>query len=220
MKIAVLGTGSVGRALAGRLADLGHAVAVGTRDAASTLARGDDFAIWAAERPQVAVASFADAAAGAELIVNATAGEHSVAALEAAGAPNLAGKVVLDVANRLAFTEDGLPRVDASETDSLAEAIQRAFPEARVVKSLNTMNGDVMADPGLVAGGDHTVFVSGDDADAKRTVTGLLEQLGHRDVLDLGALETARAAELALVLWIRVRMVVGHNHFNFKIARS
>jgi 8-hydroxy-5-deazaflavin:NADPH oxidoreductase len=223
MKIAVLGTGSVGRALAGRFAELGHEVAVGTRDPAATLARGDDYAAWADERPGIALASFADAAAGADLVVNASSGTHSLAVLEAAGAANLAGKVLLDVANEMRANEmtpsDGLPLVGANETDSLGERIQRAYPEARVVKTLNTMNGEVMANPVLVAGGDHTVFVSGEDAEAKRIATALLEQMGHTDVLDLGGIESARGVEAAIAFWMRVRLAVGHNRFNFKIAR-
>jgi 8-hydroxy-5-deazaflavin:NADPH oxidoreductase len=218
MKIAVLGTGAVGRALAGRFAELGHEVAVGTRDPAATLARGGDYAAWAAERPQIATASFADAAANADLVVNATSGTHSLAALEAAGAANLAGKVLLDVANEMT-PSDGLPLVGANETDSLGERIQRAFPETRVVKTLNTMNGEVMANPALVADGDHTVFVSGEDAEAKQVAAELLEQMGHTDVLDLGGIESARGAEAAIAFWLRVRLAVGHNHFNFKIAR-
>jgi predicted dinucleotide-binding enzyme len=218
MKIAVLGTGPVGRALAGRFAELGHEVAVGTRDPAGTLARGGDYAPWAAERPGIALASFADAAANADLVVNATSGTHSLAALEAAGASNLAGKVLLDVANEMT-PADGLPLVGANETDSLGERIQRAFPETRVVKTLNTMNGEVMANPALVAGGDHTVFLSGEDAEAKQVAAELLEQMGHTDVLDLGGIESARGAEAAIAFWLRVRLAVGHNRFNFKIAR-
>jgi predicted dinucleotide-binding enzyme len=218
MKIAVLGTGAVGRALAGRFAELGHEVAVGTRDPAGTLARGGDYAAWAAERPGIALASFADAAANADLVVNATSGTHSLAALEAAGASNLAGKVLLDVANEMT-PSDGLPLVGANETDSLGERLQRAFPETRVVKTLNTMNGEVMANPALVAGGDHTVFLSGEDAEAKQVAAELLEQMGHTDVLDLGGIESARGAEAAIAFWLRVRLAVGHNRFNFKIAR-
>lgn len=218
MKIAVLGTGAVGRALAGRFAELGHEVAVGTRDPAATLARGGDYAAWAAERPGIGLASFADAAAHADLVVNASSGTHSLAALEAAGASNLAGKVLLDVANEMT-PADGLPVVGANETDSLGERIQRAFPEARVVKTLNTMNCDVMANPAIVADGDHTVFVSGEDAEAKRVATALLEQMGHTDVLDLGGIESARGVETALAFWLRVRLALGHNRFNFKIAR-
>ncbi|WP_205324829.1 NADPH-dependent F420 reductase [Glycomyces sp. YM15] len=217
MKIAVLGTGSVGRALAGRFAELGHEVAVGTRDPAATLARGD-YAAWAAERPGIALAAFADAAAGAEVVVNASSGAHSLAVLASVGEANLAGKVLLDVANEMT-PSDGLPLVGANETASLGERIQRAFPSARVVKTLNTMNFEVMANPALVAGGDHTVFVSGEDAEAKRVATALLEQLGHTDVLDLGGIESARGAETALAFWLRVRMALGHNRFNFKIAR-
>ncbi|MFG3339864.1 NADPH-dependent F420 reductase [Glycomyces sp. NPDC048151] len=218
MKIAVLGTGSVGRALAGRLAEIGHEVAVGTRDPEATLARGGEFADWAAERPGIALAPFAEAAADAELIVNASAGNHSLAVLEAAGAANLDGKVLLDVANEMT-PSDGLPLVGANETDSLGERLQRAFPGARVVKTLNTMNGEVMAHPEVVAGGDHTVFVCGEDPEAKRVATALLEQIGHTDVLDLGGIEAARGAELALAFWLRIYLSVGHGRFNFKIAR-
>ncbi|MEU6859159.1 NAD(P)-binding domain-containing protein [Glycomyces sp. NPDC046736] len=217
MKIAVLGTGAVGRALAGRLAALGHDVALGTRDPESTTARGD-VAAWAAEHPGVPVATFAEAATGAELLINATSGEHSIAALEAAGEANLAGKVVLDAANHMSFA-NGYPEVGHNETESLAERLQRAFPQARVVKSLNTMNSDVMVEPRKVAGGDHTVFVSGDDPEAKRAVTALLTEMGHTDVLDLGGIESARGAELALGFWLRVASGVGHFAFNFKIAR-
>ncbi len=122
---------------------------------------------WHAAHRGIDVATFADAAAGADLVVNATNGAGSLEALTAAGAENLAGKVLMDIANPLDFSHGFPPSLNPVNTDSLGEQIQRAFPEARVVKTLNTMTASVMVDPASVAGGDHSVFVSGNDAAAK-----------------------------------------------------
>lgn len=216
-----MGTGAVGRTLAGRLAELNHEVTVGTRDPEATAARTGEgsFAEWSEANPAVALASFSDAATGAELVLNATSGEVSIDALGAAGAPNLAGKVLLDVSNPLDFSQGMPPTLSVLNTDSLGERIQRAFPDARVVKSLNTMNAEIMTDPQRLADGDHSVFVSGDDADAKRTVRALLEQMGHTDVIDLGGIETSRGTEMILPLWLRLFGSLGHLEFNFKIVR-
>jgi predicted dinucleotide-binding enzyme len=158
-------------------------------------------------------------AAGSELVVNATNGGGSLEALAAAGTANLAGKVLMDVSNALDFSRGRPPLLNPVNTDSLGEQIQRAFPQARVVKTLNTMNAGIMVDPGRLAGGDHSVFVSGDDADAKQTVTGILETLGHRDVIDLGDITTARGAEMMMPVWLRLYGVLGTLDFNFKIVR-
>jgi 8-hydroxy-5-deazaflavin:NADPH oxidoreductase len=131
-------------------------------------------------------------------------GGVSLAALDAVGADNLAGKVVLDIANALDFCAGFPPSLLVQDTDSLAEQIQAAFPQARVVKSLNTMTAALMVNPGLVSGGDHSVFVSGNDADAKKIVTGLLAGLGHGDVIDLGEISTARGAEMLMPIWLRL----------------
>ncbi|WP_448003411.1 NADPH-dependent F420 reductase [Agromyces bauzanensis] len=226
MKVAVLGTGMVGRALAGRLAELGHEVTVGTRDVEATMARGESdamgnppYADWAQTHQRVMLATFADAAAGADLVVNATSGRVSIAALEAAGRDHLAGKVLLDVANPLDYSHGFPPSLFVSNTDSLAEQIQARFPEARVVKSLNTMNAFLMADPRQLADGDHTVFVSGNDADAKQVVTELLRAFGHTDIIDLGDLSTARGTESLLPVWVRLYGVLGIPMFQFKIVR-
>jgi predicted dinucleotide-binding enzyme len=226
MQIAVLGTGMVGQALAGRLAGLGHDVTVGTRDVEATSARTEPdqmgnppYSAWAAAHPEVALAPFAQAAAGAELVVNATSGAASLDVLEAAGRDNLAGKVLLDIANPLDFSEGFPPHLFVKDTDSLAERIQSAFPEAKVVKSLNTMNAHLMVDPRRLADGDHSVFVSGDDADAKKTVTGLLESFGHTDVIDLGDISTARGTEMLLPIWLRLFGALDNPVFNFKIVR-
>jgi predicted dinucleotide-binding enzyme len=226
MKIAVLGTGSLGAALAGALSALGHDVVVGTRDPEATLARtepgatgGPAFSQWHASHPDIAVATFADAAAASELVVNATNGMASLKVLAEAGTANLSGKILMDVANPLDLSRGFPPSLNPVNTDSLAEEIQRAFPEAKVVKTLNTMTNSVMVDPGRVAGGDHTVFVSGNDAGAKAAVTEILTALGHKDVLDLGDITTARGAEMVLPLWLRVWGALGTGEFNFKIAR-
>ena len=226
MKVAVIGTGMVGQALAGRLAELGNEVVVGTRDVEATMARtapdamgNPPYPVWAPAHPRVRLATFAEAAAAAELVVNATSGGVSMAALRAAGSENLAGKVLLDIANPLDFSHGFPPSLFVSNTDSLGEQIQAAFPEARVVKSLNTMTAFLMVDPRQLADGDHSVFVSGNDAQAKRVVTGLLESFGHTDVIDLGDLSTARGTESLLLIWTRLYGALGVPAFQFKIVR-
>lgn len=225
MDIAVLGTGTVGRAIAGRLQQLGHAVTVGTRDPRATLARTEPdgmgnppYAAWADEHPDVGLATFADAASAAELVVNASSGAATLEILASAGADNLAGKVLLDISNPLDFSAGFPPTLFVKDTDSLGEQVQRAFPEAKVVKTLNTLNADLMVDP-TTLGQSSTVFVSGDDADAKATVTGLLESFGHDDVIDLGGIETARGTEMYLPVWLRLMGVLGTAHFNVKVVR-
>lgn len=226
MKIAVLGTGTVGRTLAARFADLGHDVAVGTRDAAATLSRDEadamgnpPFSTWAGEHPQVALVEFADLAADTDVVVNATNGAGSLDALARVDAEVLDGMVLLDVSNPLDFSRGMPPTLFVKDDDSLGERIQRAFPRARVVKSLNTMTAALMADPAALAEGDHSVLVSGNDAEAKKAVTSLLESLGHTDVVDLGDITTARGAEMWLPLWLRLWGALGTPMFNLKIVR-
>ncbi|WP_076263072.1 NADPH-dependent F420 reductase [Intrasporangium flavum] len=225
MDIAVLGTGMVGQALAGALSRLGHTVAVGTRDPQETLARTEPdgmgnppFSAWQAEHPDVALATFADAAAGAELVVLAGNGSAALDMLTAAGADHLAGTVVLDISNPLDFSAGFPPSLFVKDTDSLGEQLQRAFPEARVVKALNTLTAALMVEPKLL-GESTTVFVSGDDAAAKATVTELLTAFGHDDVIDLGGIETARGTEMFLPLWLRTMGALGTGTFNIKVVR-
>jgi len=225
MKIAVLGTGMVGRALAGRLSGLGHDVTIGTRDPQATMARTEPdgmgnppFPTWAADHPDVTVASLDEAAADAELVVNATSGSGALPALEQAGADHLAGKVLIDISNPLDFSQGFPPTLFVKDTDSLGEQIQRALPQARVVKTLNTLNADLMVDPAAL-GAESSVFVSGDDAAAKATVTELLESFGHTDVIDLGDISTARGTEMLLPVWLRLMGALGTAAFNFRIVR-
>ena len=225
MRIAVLGTGVVGRTLAGKLDELGHDVAVGTRDPDRTMASTDTdyagnppYSVWAGEHPGVRLATFAEAASGAEMVVNATNGSASLDVLSQAGEANLSAKVVVDVSNPLDFSKGFPPTLFVKDDDSLAEQIQRAFPDARVVKSLNTMTAAVMVAPSA-PGDQGTVFVSGDDSSAKSQVAELLHSMGHEDVVDLGDLTTARGAEMVLPLWLRVMGSLGNPIFNFKVVR-
>jgi predicted dinucleotide-binding enzyme len=213
MRIAVLGTGGAGRTVAARLAELGHEVRHGTRDPEATRARED----WS-DVPGTTLATFADAVAGADLVVNATNGLASLDVLAAAG-DELAGRVLLDLANPLDFSQGFPPSLSVCNTDSLAEQIQRAHPDVRVVKALNTLNAALMMHPETLAGGDHTVFVCGDDEAAKADVTALLRELGHTDVLDLGGLDAARGTEMVLPLWVRLMQQLGTVHFQLKVVR-
>ncbi len=217
MKIAVLGTGTVGRTVSGRLAELGHDVTLGTRDPEATAAR-EEYAAWAAAQPGVALATFPDAAASADLVVHAGSGLAALGLLDQAGAENLAGKVLLDISNPLDFSAGFPPTLSVKDTDSLGEQIQRAHPDARVVKALNTLTADLMVHPQAL-GAESSVFVSGDDAAAKETVTELLTSFGHTDVIDLGDITTARGAEMWLPLWLRLMGALGTASFNIKVVR-
>src|SRR3989442_7084043 len=211
MKVGVLGTGVVGQTLSAKLADLRNEVTIGTRDVDAALARTEPahpweqaFPDWHSQNPAVKVGTFAEAAAHGEIVLNATAGKASLEALGAAGAENLDGKVLIDVANPL-DTSGGMPLLSVSNDDSLGEQIQRAFPSVRVVKTLNTVTAAVMVDPQGVGDGDHHLFVSGDDAEAKAEVTRLVEEwFGWRNVIDLGDITTARGPEMYVALWIRL----------------
>jgi 8-hydroxy-5-deazaflavin:NADPH oxidoreductase len=216
--IAVIGTGTVGQTLAAGLAALGHAVVVGTRDPAETLARAP-FKTWSDTHRQIRIATIAEAAAHGQLLVNATSGGGSVEAFKAARAGDLAGKILIDVANPLDFSRGAPPSLTVCNTDSLAEQLQRAFPDVKVVKTLNTVNAIVMVNPRQLAGGAHTIFVSGNDAGAKQTVTGLLRSLGWEDIVDLGDITTARGPEMFLPLWVRTYAALRTPHFSFKLVR-
>lgn len=216
MRYAVLGTGEVGRTLGGKLVEVGHAVTLGSRTGDNPVA-----VEWARDAGDRADAgTFAAAAAGAEVVVNAVGGRVALAALEAAGAENLAGKVVVDVCNPLGF-EEGELHLSPVDSDSVGEQIQRAFPDARVVKALNTVNCRVMVAPDRVPG-DHNLFLCGEDADAKEQVLALLGEFGwpRERVLDLGGIQAARAMEMVLPLWLRLFQGFGHGEFNFEVRRA
>jgi predicted dinucleotide-binding enzyme len=224
--MAVLGSGVVGQTLAAKLAALDHDTMLGTRDVGSLLARTEPgpmqqqpFSEWHRQHPEVSLGSFAEAAGHGELVVNATAGAGSLDALRQASEANLDGKVLLDVANPLDFSGGMPPNLTVANTDSLGEQLQRAFPGTRVVKSLNTVTAALMVDPAQLAGGDHHIFVCGDDPDAKAQVVALLRDgFGWRHVLDLGDITAARGAEMYLPLWLRLFGAAGSPMVNVKVV--
>jgi len=191
-KIAILGAGRVGLALATGLAAAGHSLVLGVRDVAQASAK------W--EGPALVFAPMAAAARDADVIFNATPGESSVATLSALRS-DMAGKTLIDVANATVRGPDGIPSGLVYSGSSLAEALQQALPDTRVVKALNTVLSPVMANPGLLAS-PATIFVSGDDEDAKAVARALLRDLGWRDhaIQDLGGLDSARGTEALILL--------------------
>ena len=202
MRIGILGTGTVGKTLATKLVKLGNEVRMGSRKSGGEKAKG-----WLKEAGgKSSEGTFADAAAHAEIVFNCTAGMASLDALRAAGAQNLEGKVLIDVSNPLDFSRGMPPTLSICNTDSLGEQIQKAFPEAKVVKTLNTVTAALMVDPSIIPG-VHTMFVSGNDTKAKSEVIQLLhEGFGWKDVIDLGDISAARAQEMYLPLWLRLYM--------------
>jgi 8-hydroxy-5-deazaflavin:NADPH oxidoreductase len=212
MRMGILGSGMVAQGLSARLAELGHNVVIGTRDA-------DKLRGWQSSNQRVLIGSFAETATHGEMVFNATNGAGSLNALSMAGEENLADKILVDVSNPLDFSNGFPPSLTVFGTDSLAEQIQRAFPLTRVVKTLNTVTARVMAYPLEVAEGDHHVFISANDADAKEQVTDLLKSFGWIHIFDLGDLSTARGTEAYMLLWVRLYGAMNTGMINVKIIK-
>jgi 8-hydroxy-5-deazaflavin:NADPH oxidoreductase len=209
MKIAILGTGAVGPALGKAFRAAGHQVTIGTRDPEQTKQREE----WAGI--DLPLAAYQDL--DADVIINATNGSGSLPALQAVGEA-LNGKVVIDASNPLDFSQGFPPSLFVSNTDSLAEQLQREFPEARVVKMFNTITNQVMINPqGL--GADSTIFVAGNDESARQAAAALAADLGWTDVFDLGDLTAARGLEMFIPLWVRIFAQLGRPEFNIKLIR-
>jgi predicted dinucleotide-binding enzyme len=218
MKIAILGTGMVGNAIATKLVQLGHLVMMGSRIASSDT--GQEWLRSVGSEGQIG--TFADAAAFGEIVFDCTNGANAIAALRQAGAANLRGKILIQVGNPLDFSKGMPPTLTVCNTDSLGEQTQREFPDVRVVKALNTVNCDVMIEPARVPG-DHDLFICGNDAAAKREVTDrLCEWFGWKagNIIDLGGITNSRGTEMFLALWVRLWGVVGHPHFNVHVVRG
>lgn len=194
MKIGVLGSGEVAKVLAAGFLKHGHDTMLGTRDRAK-------LADWSAKNPRGRVGGFAEAAAFGELVVLAVKGTASAAALRAAGAANLAGKAVIDATNPIADAppSNGVLKFFTNLDESLMERLQREFPDARFVKAFNSVGNSRMVNPQF-AGGKPTMFICGNDEAAKKTVGGLLDQLGW-ETADMGKCEAARAIEPLCMLW-------------------
>ncbi len=209
MRIAVIGTGNVGRATARAWAAAGHDVVLGSRDPGARKDVGAELGL--------PLAAVREAAAGAEVVVNATPGADSVALLRAAGADVLDGKVLVDIAVGYTVEPHGFVLTHAEV--SLGEEIQRAFPAARVVKTLTTMDSVTMVAPGGLTG-ESTVFLSGDDPAAKKVTGALLTDLGWPESahLDLGGIETARGQEHFAHMFVALAGALGTHAFNIRVV--
>jgi len=227
MKIAMFGTGIVGQTLAIKLFESKNEIMFGTRDVAKTLAKTEKdgygnppFSLWLQRNPSVKVGTFSDAAEFGELIINATSGSGSLPAFQSVGAEKLRDKIMIDIANPLDFSKGFPPSLTVCNADSLAEQLQRAFPDMKIVKALNTMNCMVMVNPGLVPG-DHNVFLSGNDAEARKKVSVLLNNWfgwPSKNIIDLGDITTARGTEMLLPIWVRLLSALKNPVFNFHVA--
>jgi len=216
MKIAILGTGTVGETLGSKLVALGHEVRMGSRTA-----NNEKAVAWTRKAgARASQGTFADAAAFGELVFNCTAGTASLEAVKAAGAQGLNGKVLVDVSNPLDFSKGFPPTLSVSNTDSLGEQLQRAFPDVKVVKALNTVAATVMVDPAMLSQ-PTDILISGNDAGAKKQVSQILtEGFGWQRVVDLGDITAARGMEMILPLWLRLYQTLGTPNFNFQIVRT
>ena len=212
MKIGVLGTGSAGQTVGAKFVAMGHDVMMGARSA------DNEKVLGFAQRTGGRAGTFADAAQHGEMVLNCTRGDTSLGMLSTLAA-QLDGKILIDIANPLDFSNGFPPHLSVSNTDSLAEQIQRALPNVFVVKSLNTVNAAVMIEPSRVPG-PHSVFVSGNDKHAKGRVMDFLRTLGWQSIIDLGDITSARAAEQLLPLWVRLYGVLGTEIFNIAVMKA
>lgn len=223
MNIGIFGTGNVGRTLAAKLSDTGHAVMLGTRDPAAKetadAGKGQTFGQWRALHPGVKLGGYAAAAAHGAVLVNATSGMGSMDALASAGESGMAGKILVDISNPLDFSRGMPPTLFVSGADSLGERIQKAFPRTRVVKTLNTVTASLMVDPRSLAGGEHDMFVCGNDPAARAEVSGYLRDwFGWKHVTDLGDITNARGTESYLLLWIRLWGTLKTPQFSIRLV--
>ncbi|MFA6456156.1 MAG: NAD(P)-binding domain-containing protein [Bacteroidota bacterium] len=228
MNVGIFGTGGVARAIAAKLISLGHAVTLGTRNVEETRNRttkdamgNPSFQEWHLQHSTISLVTYAEAAAFGELLVNATSGMGSLAALAAAGEHNLNGKILIDISNPLDFSKGFPPSLSVSNTDSLGEQIQRAYPNVKVVKAFNTLSNPLMVNPSLVNNGDHSLPICGNDAEAKKKVVQLLNTFGwkNENIIDLGDITNSRGTEAFLLLWIRFFGAFQSPMFQMKIVK-
>lgn len=216
MNIGILGTGMVGTAIASKLISLGHNVRLGSRTSPNEKADA-----WVSKHTSNASAgTFKDAAEFGEVIFICTSGEHTLEAVESAGKKSFSGKTVIDVTNPLDFSK-GMPPFlipGLSNTNSLGEEIQKAIPDANVVKSLNTVNCEIMVNPGKLSE-DTIIFVGGNNQESKKTATEILKSFGWKDIIDLGDITSSRTTEMIIPFWVKIMSTLNTAQFNFKIVK-
>jgi predicted dinucleotide-binding enzyme len=228
-KIGILGTGNVGRTYAAKFIALDYEVMIGTRNVPEKLADNLKdaygsplFSEWHSSNQKVRLGTFKEAVAFGEIILNATKGINSINALKMADINDLNGKILIDIANPLDFSKGMPPSLlpELTNTNSLGEEIQKTFPDVKVVKTLNTMWAGLMVNPAMIGGGDHTVFICGNDSGSKGEVKEILKSFGWKEsnILDLGDISSSRGTEMYLPLWLRIFGAKNNGAFNIKIV--
>lgn len=223
--IGILGTGVVGRAHAARLVELGYEVIMGTQDVQKTMAQDKPdamgnvpFPVWHKEHAAVRLETFQEAVGQSEIVFNVLKGDVAVEVLQGL-AKELSGKILIDVTNPLDFSKGMPPTLFVCNTDSLGEQIQKALPDVKVVKAFNTCSAPVQVNPHELVGGDHSLFIAGEDVQAKAVVTEIAKSYGWQDIIDLGGIECARGMEMLLPVWLRLWGALKTPMFNYKIVR-
>lgn len=212
MKIGILGSGDVGLKLGDSFIRLGHAAKIGTRSPGKVTS-------WVADHGSLASAgSFAEAAAFGEILVIATAWDGTTSAIRMADAKNFSGKVVIDVTNPLDFSKGMPPKLAIGQTDSAGETVQRLLPDARVVKAFNIVGNPHMFRPDF-PGGPPTMFICGNDEQAKKAVAGILDAFGWESA-DIGGIEGSRLLEPLAMLWIVHYFKTGNGNHAFKLLQK
>lgn len=230
MKVAILGTGNVGQTFAEKFISLGHQVMMGTRDVADTKARKATdnygslpFGEWHSKNPQVQLNTFAETVAFGEIIVNVLQGGITISTINSCNSVDFDGKIIIDIANPLDFSKGFPPSLieGLQNTNSLGEEIQKILPNAKVVKTLNTMYSGIMVNPAMVNNGNHTNYISGNDVVAKEKVKDILKTFGWNEanILDLGDITNARGTEAVLLIWTRIYGATQTGAFNFNIVK-
>jgi hypothetical protein len=223
MKIGLIGSAGVAQTLGRKFVALGHDVVLGTREPSKLDDKkpmAGSLREWLeAVKHKAKVATFQEAAAHGEILVNATHGQSSVAALKLAGADQVGAKILIDAANELDFSKGMPPAILAAQDRCLAENIQKAFPNLKVVKAFNMVAASLMIDPKSLGGGDHSFLICGNDAGAKAQVTDILKSFGWSDIVDIGDISAARGLEAYLALWVRLWGTFQTPMVNIKIVR-
>lgn len=226
MNITILGTGVVGKAHAKKLVELGHTVFMGTQDPAKTMQQDKNdamgnppFPVWHKENEAVQLQTFSEAASNGDIIFEALHGEIAVAILKSLE-KELQGKIIIDISNPLDFSKGFPPTLFVSNTDSLGERIQNALPQSKVVKTFNTLNASLQVNPSILANGDHNLFISGNDIDAKNKVMEIQKSYGWKNIIDLGDITTSRGTEMLMPFWLNMMGALKTSMFNYKIVQN